>query len=85
MVGGRSDGTARREAWRQFLFGSLSPVARTVAEEFRAKLEISDLRFEFDALRASDLTGRARAFQSLVGGGMAVDKAAALGGLLSEN
>ena len=85
MVGGKSDGTARREAWRQFLFGSLAPVAKMVVEEFQSKLEIPDLRFEFDALRASDLTGRARAFQSLVGGGMAVEKAAALSGLLSEN
>ena len=85
MVGGRSDGTARREAWRQFLFGTLAPVANTIQEEFRAKLEIPELKFEFDTLRASDLTGRARAFQSLVGGGMAVEKAAALSGLLSEN
>ena len=71
--------------WRQFLFGSLAPVAKRVEEEFQSKLEIPDLRFEFDALRASDLTGRARAFQSLVGGGMDVEKAAPLSGLLSEN
>ena len=31
---------------------------------------------------ASDLSGRARAFQSMVGGGMDVQKAAALAGLM---
>jgi len=31
---------------------------------------------------ASDISGRARAFQSVVGGGMDVSKAAALSGLL---
>ena len=33
----------------------------------------------------ADLQGRARAFQSLVGGGMAVEKAAALSGLLQPD
>ena len=85
MVAAVGDGTARREAWRQFLFGSLAPVAKTVEEEFRSKLEKPDLSFEYEGLRASDLIGRARALQSLVGGGKAVEKAAALSGLLSEN
>ena len=33
-------------------------------------------------LRASDLSGRARVFQSMVGGGMDVTKAASLAGLM---
>ena len=38
----------------------------------------------WDALKASDIGGRARAFQSLVGAGMDVAKAAAQAGVLSE-
>ena len=34
---------------------------------------------------ASDLSGRARAFQSMVGGGMAVDQAVAVAGLMVED
>ncbi len=33
---------------------------------------------------ASDITGRARAFQSMVGGGMDVTKTAVLSGLMTE-
>ena len=39
----------------------------------------------WDALMASDVQGRARAFQSMVGGGMDVARAAGLSGLLSED
>ena len=84
MVGGKSDGTARREAFRQFLHLSVQPLAKTIQEEFRAKLELN-LTLDFSELMAGDLMGRARAFQSLVGGGIDVEKAAALSGLLSEN
>ena len=41
-----------------------------------------DLRLSIDRLFASDLIIRARAFRSMVGGGMDVAKAAALAGLL---
>ena len=77
-----SDGTGRREAWRQFLFGSVAPVALNVAAELADKLDIPDLAFNHDAMSASDISGRARAFQSLVKGGMDVSKAAALAGLM---
>ena len=33
------DGTARREAWRQFVFGAVAPLARSVEAELTAKLE----------------------------------------------
>lgn len=41
-----------------------------------------DVSFSFDRLFASDLQGRARAFQSMVGGGMDPGKAAGLAGLM---
>ena len=72
-----------REAWRQFLFGSVGPLARIMEAELSAKLGVA-ISLRFDELRASDLAGRARAFQSLVGSGMEVDKAARLASLLME-
>ena len=44
-------------------------------------LDEPGLRLVWDELRASDLAGRARAFQSMVGAGMDIAKAAALPGL----
>ena len=60
------DGTARREAFRQFLHGSVQPVARLVTQELSTKLE-QPVRLTFRALHAADVTGRARAWRSLVG------------------
>ena len=75
-------GTASREAYRRFLHSSVVPVAELVATELRQKLDAPNLALSFDKLFASDLSGRARAFQSMVGGGMDVTKAAALAGLM---
>ena len=73
---------ASRESWRQFLFGCVSPLGRIVSRELSEKLE-TEVSLDWHELRASDLSGRARAFQSMVGGGMDVTKAAALAGLMS--
>ena len=77
----KTDGAALREAWRQFLHASVAPVARLAAAELSDKLD-TPVTLGFDSLFASDLSGRARAFQSMVGGGMDVTKAAALAGLM---
>ena len=53
------------------------------AEELSSKLDRT-ITLNFDRLFAADLSGRARAFQSMVGGGMDVSKAAALAGLMAE-
>ena len=79
------DGTGQREAWRRFLHGTVQPVAACVTAELAVKLDTPNFTLGFDTLFASDLSGRARAFQSMVGGGMAVDRAAALAGLLTED
>ena len=81
----RSDGTLAREEMRRFLHSTISPVARVVADEMAVKLDTPGLAFDFSALFASDLSGRARAFQSMVGGGMDVGKAAALAGLMVDD
>lgn len=84
LMSADAEGTASREAWRRFLHGALMPLGRIVAVELSAKL---DARIEFDwqALAASDLAGRARAFGSMVKGGLDVADAAAISGLLSED
>ena len=70
-----------REAWRLCLFSTIGPLGRIVLTELRAKLD-DDLNVGWDELRASDVQGRARAFQSLVGGGMALEQAITASGLL---
>ena len=57
-------------------------MADIMAYELSIKFE-SEFSMSFDKLFASDLATRARAFQSLVGGGMEVERAAALAGVLS--
>ena len=77
---GGSQAAAVREAWRLCLFGVLSPLGRLVEAELQDKFEDS-VTLSWQELRASDLSGRARAFQSMVGGGMEVERAAGLAGL----
>ena len=74
MVGERADGTARREAYRQLVHTSIVPVARLVASEIQAKLEV-EVQFDFDSLFAADIGARARAVSQLVSSGMALDRA----------
>ena len=79
----KSEGTGQREGFRRLMHATVAPLARIVAEELSAKFE-ADISLSFDSLFAADLSGRARAFQSLVGAGMDVAKAAALAGLLQS-
>ncbi len=73
------DGTARREAWRQFVFGSIAPLARSVEAELTAKLE-TPITLDFSELRASDLAGRSRAYKQLIEAGMTDAQAAIISG-----
>ena len=70
---GRSEG--KREALRQFLHSTLQPFGDMIADEARHKLA-APVRFGFDRLYAADIQGRARAYKSLVDGGMDASKAA---------
>ena len=82
LVGHGGAAQANREAWRQFLHGTLAPLGALLADEASRKFG-TEVSGSFDQLFASDLQGRARAFQSMVGGGMEVERAAALSGLLA--
>ena len=75
------DGTGRREAYRQALHSVIAPLGRMVQTELAIKLN-GDVSLAWTELRAGDITGRARAFQSLVGGGMSMEAAAAASGIL---
>ena len=70
-----------RESWRLCLFGLIGPCGRLVLSELKNKLD-DGINLGWDELRASDVQGRARAFQSLVGGGMDMQQAITASGLL---
>ena len=82
-LSGGSSSAGVREAWRLALFGVLAPLGRLVEAELQEKLD-TDISLSWRELRASDLSGRARAFQSMVGGGMEVERAAGLAGLMVQ-
>ena len=79
---GDSTGNEAREDYRRFLHSTIQAVAKLIIGELRDKLDTPDLVLEFDELGAADIAGRARAFNSLVQGGMEVEKAAGVTGLL---
>ena len=77
-----SDGTAKREALRQFHLGTVQPLARVLERELSEKFEVP-VRLGFDLYNV-DLAGRAQAFQKLVAGGVAVNEALATSGLMAD-
>ena len=77
-----SDGTAKREALRQWHMGTVKPLARLLEHELSARLD-TPVKLAFDAY-ATDLAGRAQAFQKLVAGGVTVNEALATSGLLAD-
>ena len=77
------DGAAARENFRFFAASTIAPILEVVKTEWQAK--VGPLKFNLDALRASDETARARALGSranalltLVKGGMTLDEALAV-------
>ena len=78
------EGTGQRESFRRLLHSTIMPLAEIVGEELSNKFE-TPISLSFDGLFAADLSGRARAFQSLVNGGMDPGKAAGLAGLMEAD
>jgi inactivated superfamily I helicase len=58
---------ALRESWKLCFSGSSPQLGELVKHELKSKID-PDVSLSWTDLRASDLSGRARAFQSLVGG-----------------
>ena len=84
LMSGDAQGTASREAFRRFLHATVTPLLDGMAAEAAHKLDTPGLAFDTVNLHAADVQGRARTFQSMVGGGMEIERAAALSGLLVE-
>ncbi|MDE0366271.1 MAG: phage portal protein [Gammaproteobacteria bacterium] len=76
-------GTAARESFRRFQVLTIDPVLSLMQQEASRKLA-SEVTFKADNLSSGDIASRARAFQSLVGGGMELERAVALSGLVVE-
>ena len=81
---GGSQAASVREAWRLALFGVLSPLGRLAESELKDKLD-DEVSLSWQELRASDLSGRARAMLSMVNGGMSVTDAVSVAGLMVED
>ena len=80
-----ADGTSQREALRRWVHCHVAPMGRIVAAELSDKLDLPGLSMGFEALYGSDIVGRASAFKRLVEGGMAIEKAVALAGLVASD
>ena len=78
-----SDGTSQREALRRWHMGTVMPLARLLEDELSRKLD-APIRLRFDGY-AMDLQSRASTFQKLVAGGVAVNEALAVSGLLVDD
>ena len=71
--------TTMRESYRIFIFARVLPLAKIVSHELSKKLN-EKISLNFDDLAAADTQGRARAFKSLVDGGMNENHAAMICG-----
>ena len=81
MFNQKAGDSGQREAYRRWVALVVQPLAGLLAGELSSKLE-ADIGIDLAGLFSHDLAGRARAFQSMVGGGMEPGKAAALAGLM---
>ena len=71
-----SDGTARRESYRQALHIGVRPVVRLMVAELQAKLDAPDLALDLSELHAHDVAGRARSFKGFIEAGVHPEDAA---------
>ncbi len=76
LFSAQGDGTSKRESFRQALHSVIGPLGRLVAAELSLKLE-TEVALDFADIHAADVTGRARAWRSLVGNEAKLDAATA--------
>ena len=77
-----ADGTAKREALRQFHMGAVRPLARLVEAELSAKLG-AEIRLRFDSY-ALDMVSRAQVVSKLTMAGVALDTAMSAVGMMDD-
>ncbi len=80
LIEAGSDSAGQREAYRRWLWATIVPVGRLVAEELSGKLD-APISLTFDRLGAGDLQGRTRSYKQLVEAGMDAGEAARIAGL----
>ena len=80
LIAATGNAGAMREGFRLVLHTLLKPLGAILGEELREKLHPA-AALDFSALRAGDITGSARAFGSLVTGGISPKSAAQIVGL----
>ena len=80
-LAGSSDAQGAREGFRQFLHGSVTPVAKMVASEIDTKLDAPEFKFDFSDIRTADIVSMARGVGSLATAGVDVDDALEIVGL----
>ena len=73
------DGASKREALRQYQ-NFAGAVARDVCSEISLKLHVADCHIDLPSIQ--DVASRSRAFSQLVAGGMDIERAVSLAGLL---
>ena len=79
-----SDGTAKREALRQWHMGTVIPMAKVLEYELSARLD-TPIRLAFDSYPA-DMVSRSQVFAKLMAAeGMTLDKALAIAGMLERD
>ena len=74
LFSGDSD-SGKKEAYRQFVASTVSPLARLALEELRDKLDSPDLQLTFSRLRAHDTQGAARSTKALTDAGLGINEA----------
>ena len=72
-----------REGLRQWHMGTVQPVTRLIESELSRRLD-SPIRLKLDTY-GLDIAGRASAFKSLVAGGMDLQQAASISGVLADD
>ena len=76
-----SEGSSKREAYRQFIFGALEPWAAVSVAELREKIASPELLISFAGLHGADLATRGRALKQLVDAGVDLAEAMEITGL----
>ena len=71
-----------REAWRQFIYGSVQPLANLMSEELSKKLE-TEVSLNFTNMFAADIAARSTSLKKMVESGVDVKEALGLSGLMA--
>ena len=71
-----------REAWRQFIYGSVQPLANLMSEELSKKLE-TEVSLNFANMFAADIAARSTSLKKMVESGVDVKEALGLSGLMA--